>query len=114
MWRLTLVCFAVSRCGSVEVTVGEERKFAPLFEEVVLRCQYSSSSSQTPVVQWWYKSYCRDRTRDSFPRHCLQLPELLPPDCSDSAKPPIAIRGSSHLDCSDSARTVLFIFIFSI
>jgi hypothetical protein len=47
-------------------------------------------STQTPVVQWWYKSYCRDRTRDAF-----SFPEGL------------GVRGSSsHLDCSDSSRTV--------
>ncbi|KAJ8352805.1 hypothetical protein SKAU_G00242810 [Synaphobranchus kaupii] len=94
MWRIALLWFAVSRCTGVEVTVGEERLFAPLFEEVVLQCRYSSPSSQAGVVQWWYKSYCRDRTRDSF-----SFPETLLFQRSELA-------GSSHLDCSDSARTV--------
>ncbi|XP_035264684.1 lipolysis-stimulated lipoprotein receptor-like [Anguilla anguilla] len=88
---------AVSRCGGVEVTVGEERMFAPLFEEVVLRCRYSSRSSQTPVVQWWYKSYCRGRTADAF-----GFPQSL---LFRRAEP----AGSSHLDCSDAARTVRII-----
>ncbi|KAG7463521.1 hypothetical protein MATL_G00177410 [Megalops atlanticus] len=93
MWWIPLVLFAVSRCDGVEVMVDEEKKFAPLFEEVVLQCHYSSSSSQPAVIQWWYKSYCRDRTRDSFSfpeSMLLQNPEL----------------GSSHLDCADSTRTV--------
>uniref|UniRef100_A0A3B1IYA6 Immunoglobulin like domain containing receptor 2 n=1 Tax=Astyanax mexicanus TaxID=7994 RepID=A0A3B1IYA6_ASTMX len=54
-----------------------------LFQSVVLPCQYSTVSSQTPVVQWWYKSYCRDRTREVF-----------------------KLGTSSHLDCGDSSRTI--------
>ncbi|KAG5851601.1 hypothetical protein ANANG_G00053380 [Anguilla anguilla] len=97
MWLIALMWLAVSRCGGVEVTVGEERMFAPLFEEVVLRCRYSSRSSQTPVVQWWYKSYCRGRTADAF-----GFPQSL---LFRRAEP----AGSSHLDCSDAARTVRII-----
>lgn len=81
-------------CEAVQVTVRDERRFAMLFQSVVLPCQYTSVSTQTPVVQWYYKSYCRDRTRDAF-----SFPETL------------AVRGSelgttSHLDCGDSSRTV--------
>ncbi|KAI1885190.1 hypothetical protein AGOR_G00217630 [Albula goreensis] len=97
MWQITLMWFAVLRCEGIEVTVGDERKYARLFEEVVLPCHYSSTSSQTAVVQWWYKSYCRDRTRDSF-----SFPETLLYQRSE-------FPGSSHLDCSDSARTVRII-----
>uniref|UniRef100_A0A3Q3XIG5 Ig-like domain-containing protein n=1 Tax=Mola mola TaxID=94237 RepID=A0A3Q3XIG5_MOLML len=65
-----------------------------LFQPVVLPCQYQTASSQTPVVQWWYKSYCRDRTRDSF-----TLPESLAVQASE-------LGPSSHLECSDTSRTV--------
>ncbi|XP_072513808.1 immunoglobulin-like domain-containing receptor 2 isoform X2 [Salminus brasiliensis] len=94
-WWITLVVFTgVSWCEAVQVTVRDERRFAMLFQSVVLPCQYSSVSTQTPVVQWWYKSYCRDRTRESF-----SFPENL------------GVRGSelgtsSHLDCGDNGRTV--------
>ncbi|MGH0156874.1 UNVERIFIED_CONTAM: hypothetical protein FKN15_032620 [Acipenser sinensis] len=65
-----------------------------LFQSVVLRCQFSTSSSQQPVVQWWYKSYCHDRTREAF-------------SFTDSVTHQIPDQGStSHLDCRDSSRTV--------
>uniref|UniRef100_A0A3Q4HT16 Si:zfos-1011f11.2 n=1 Tax=Neolamprologus brichardi TaxID=32507 RepID=A0A3Q4HT16_NEOBR len=59
--------------------------YAVLFQSVVLPCQYTTVSYQTAVVQWVYKSYCRDRTRDSF-----SFPDNL----------------ASYLDCSDNSRTV--------
>ncbi|XP_059210948.1 immunoglobulin-like domain-containing receptor 2 isoform X2 [Centropristis striata] len=53
-------------CSAVNVFVRDEKRYSVLFQSVVLPCQYNSVSTQTPVVQWVYKSYCRDRTRDSF------------------------------------------------
>ncbi|XP_023690432.1 immunoglobulin-like domain-containing receptor 2 isoform X1 [Paramormyrops kingsleyae] len=97
MFWILLVCLSglsVRMCGSVQVTIHDKRKYAMLFQSVVLPCQYSSASSQTPVVQWWYKSYCHDRTYDAFSFHKslgLHASELGP---------------TSHLDCSDSSRTV--------
>ncbi|XP_059199241.1 immunoglobulin-like domain-containing receptor 2 isoform X2 [Centropristis striata] len=85
-----LVCV----CDGVHVTVREKQRFAMLFQSVVLPCQYQTASTQTPVVQWWYKSYCRDRTRDSF-----SLPESLGMQASE-------LGATSHLECSDSSRTV--------
>ncbi|XP_069389150.1 immunoglobulin-like domain-containing receptor 2 isoform X2 [Paralichthys olivaceus] len=81
-------------CYGVHVTVREKKRFAMLFQSVVLPCQYQSASTQAPVVQWWYKSYCRDRTRDSF-----SLQESLGVQVSD-------LGATSHLECSDSSRTV--------
>ncbi|XP_061090146.1 immunoglobulin-like domain-containing receptor 2 [Conger conger] len=82
----------VCRCGGVAVDVGEERVFAPLFEEAVLQCRYSSVSVQTAVVQWWFKSFCRERTADAF-----GFPQSL------------LLPRAAHLDCADSARTVRII-----
>uniref|UniRef100_A0A671NWU0 Immunoglobulin-like domain-containing receptor 2 n=1 Tax=Sinocyclocheilus anshuiensis TaxID=1608454 RepID=A0A671NWU0_9TELE len=65
-----------------------------LFSSIVLPCHYTTHSSQTAVVQWWYKSYCTDRTRDSF-----TFPESLGVHVSD-------LGATSHLDCSDNSRTV--------
>ncbi|XP_053332737.1 immunoglobulin-like domain-containing receptor 2 [Clarias gariepinus] len=80
---------AMPRCEAVQVSVREGRRFALLSQPVVLSCQYTSTSTRTPVVQWWYKSYCHD---SSFP---------------DS----LEVRGSelgpsSDKDCSDANRTV--------
>ncbi|XP_031416101.1 immunoglobulin-like domain-containing receptor 2 isoform X2 [Clupea harengus] len=92
-WTLLLSLLALS-CDGVQVTVREEKKFAMLFQSVVLPCQYSTPSSQKAVVQWYYKSYCTDRTRDSF-----SFPESLGVHSSE-------LGTNSHLDCADSSRTV--------
>uniref|UniRef100_A0A8C2FD42 Si:zfos-1011f11.2 n=1 Tax=Cyprinus carpio TaxID=7962 RepID=A0A8C2FD42_CYPCA len=79
---------------AVQVSVRDERRFAMLFQSVVLPCHYTSVSSQTPVIQWWYKSYCRDRSRDAF-----RFPDTLAVHGSE-------LGSSAHLDCGDSGRTV--------
>lgn len=81
-------------CDGVQVVVKDEKKFAMLFSSIVLPCHYTTHSTQTAVVQWWYKSYCTDRTRDSF-----TFPESLGVHVSD-------LGASSHRDCSDNSRTV--------
>ncbi|XP_031150646.1 immunoglobulin-like domain-containing receptor 2 isoform X3 [Sander lucioperca] len=94
-YRLAILLgVSVCVCDGVHVTVREERRFAMLFQSVVLPCQYQTASTQTPVVQWWYKSYCRDRTRESF-----TLSESLGVKSSE-------LGATSHLECSDSGRTV--------
>lgn len=84
----------VQSCNGVQVIVKDEKKFAMLFSTIVLPCHYTTHSTQTAVVQWWYKSYCTDRTRDSF-----TFPESLGVRGSD-------LGATSHLDCSDKSRTV--------
>ncbi|KAK1168002.1 immunoglobulin-like domain-containing receptor 2 isoform X1 [Acipenser oxyrinchus oxyrinchus] len=92
-WWIASLCLTGTSEG-VQVTVPEQKKFAMLFQSVVLRCQFSTSSSQQPVVQWWYKSHCHDRTREAF-------------GFTDSITHQIPDQGStSHLDCRDSSRTV--------
>lgn len=81
-------------CDGVHVSVRDKQRYAMLFQPVVLPCQFQTASTQAPVVQWWYKSYCRDRTRESF-----TLPESLAVQASE-------LGATSHLDCSDSGRTV--------
>lgn len=88
------VLLSVCVCDGVHVTVREKQRFAMLFQSVVLPCQYQTASTQTPVVQWWYKSYCRDRTRESF-----TIPQSLGVQASE-------LGTTSHLECSDSSRTV--------
>ncbi|XP_028848024.1 immunoglobulin-like domain-containing receptor 2 isoform X2 [Denticeps clupeoides] len=90
----TLLAVSVLSCGAVHVTTQKDKAFAMLFQATVLPCHYSTTSTQVPVVQWWYKSYCSDRTRDSF-----TFPESLGVHVSDLGQ-------NSHLDCSDTSRTV--------
>ncbi|XP_061648542.1 immunoglobulin-like domain-containing receptor 2 isoform X3 [Phyllopteryx taeniolatus] len=94
-YRLAVLVGAlVCTCDGVHVTVPEKRQFAMLFQSMVLPCHYQTSSTQAPVVQWWYKSYCHDRTRDSF-----KLPHRPAAQASE-------LPAKSHLDCADSGRTV--------
>ncbi|XP_028292152.1 immunoglobulin-like domain-containing receptor 2 isoform X2 [Gouania willdenowi] len=94
-YRLAVLLGAlVCVCNGVHVTVREKQRFAMLFQSVVLPCQYQTASLQTPVVQWWYKSYCRDHTRESF-----TVPQTLGIKASE-------LGPTSHLECSDSSRTV--------
>ncbi|KAM9449257.1 immunoglobulin-like domain-containing receptor 2 isoform 1-T3 [Salvelinus alpinus] len=92
--RWIILCLTVCVCAGVQVIVREERRFAMLFQSVVLQCQYHTPSTQTPVVQWWYKSYCRDRTQDSF-----TFPESLGVQGSE-------LGAAAQLECSDTSRTV--------
>uniref|UniRef100_A0A669EJW2 Immunoglobulin-like domain containing receptor 2 n=1 Tax=Oreochromis niloticus TaxID=8128 RepID=A0A669EJW2_ORENI len=95
VYRLAIFLGAsVCVCESVHVSVQKEKQYAILFQSVVLSCQYQTSSVQLPVVQWWYKSYCRDHTQESF-----SLSETLGIKTS-------ALGPKSHLECSDNTRTV--------
>ncbi|XP_053721462.1 immunoglobulin-like domain-containing receptor 2 isoform X2 [Synchiropus splendidus] len=96
--------------SGVHVFVRDEKRYAVLFQSVVLPCQYNSVSTQTPVVQWVFKSYCRDRTRDSFSFH-----ESLNGGSTGGGLTGITggVGGgyesgmtASYLDCSDNSRTV--------
>ncbi|MED6235192.1 hypothetical protein ATANTOWER_019195 [Ataeniobius toweri] len=94
-YRLTVLLGAsVCVCNGMHVTVREKKRYTMLFQPVVLQCQYQTSSTKTPVVQWWYKSYCRDLTRESF-----SLPETLGYKASE-------LGGTAQVECSDSSRTV--------
>ncbi|KAK9969471.1 hypothetical protein ABG768_027645 [Culter alburnus] len=91
---IIFILFSLQSCNGVQVIVKDEKKFAMLFSPIVLPCHYTTHSTQTAVVQWWYKSYCTDRTQDSF-----TFPESLGVRGSD-------LGATSHLDCSDKSRTV--------
>lgn len=97
--------------SGVHVFVRDEKRYAVLFQSVVLPCQYNSVSTQTPVVQWVYKSYCRDRTRDSF-SHADVLSSSLGGGGGLTGGTGGAGGGhetrmmASYLDCADSSRTV--------
>uniref|UniRef100_A0A3P8U7Q2 Ig-like domain-containing protein n=1 Tax=Amphiprion percula TaxID=161767 RepID=A0A3P8U7Q2_AMPPE len=98
-------------CSGVHVFVRDEKRYAVLFQSVVLPCQYTSVSTQTAVVQWVYKSYCRDRTRDSF-----SFPDSLGGGLGAGGGLTGGTGGvgggyetgmtANYLDCSDNSRTV--------
>ncbi|KAM9367005.1 immunoglobulin-like domain-containing receptor 2 [Symphorus nematophorus] len=95
-------------CSGVHVFVREDKRYAVLFQSVVLPCQYNSVSTQVPVVQWVYKSYCHDRTRDSF-----SFPDSLGGGLGGGGLTAPGAGGgyetsftATYLDCADSSRTV--------
>uniref|UniRef100_A0A096LSR0 Immunoglobulin-like domain containing receptor 2 n=1 Tax=Poecilia formosa TaxID=48698 RepID=A0A096LSR0_POEFO len=94
-YRLAVLLGAsVCVCNGMHVTVREKKRYAMLFQSVVLPCQFQTSSSKPPVVQWWYKSYCRDSTRASF-----SLPDTLGYKASE-------LGATAQVEFSDSSRTV--------
>ncbi|KAM4597372.1 immunoglobulin-like domain-containing receptor 2 isoform 2-T2 [Fundulus diaphanus] len=113
MWWISLVLLAgvfPPSCSGLHVMVRDEKRYATLFQSVVLPCQYTSVSTQPAMVKWIYKSYCRDRTRDSF-----SFPDSLSGGVGGSGLQSGSGgvgRGyetgttASHLDCSDNRRTV--------
>ncbi|KAM4744404.1 uncharacterized protein FYW61_000497 isoform 2-T2 [Anableps anableps] len=97
-------------CSGLRVIVRDEKRYAILFQSVVLPCQYTSVSTQPAMVKWIYKSYCRDRTRDSF-----SFPDSLSGGLGGGGLQSGSggVSGgyetgttASHLDCSDNRRTV--------
>ncbi|XP_059506256.1 immunoglobulin-like domain-containing receptor 2 isoform X1 [Stegostoma tigrinum] len=96
-WWMPIVCLAGVSLG-VQVTISEQKKIAMLFQPVVLHCQYSTTSAQQPVVQWRFKSYCKDRTRDAFSIHSTAAHVISQKEQSPTWDP--------YLDCADNSRTV--------
>ncbi|XP_043929024.1 immunoglobulin-like domain-containing receptor 2 isoform X2 [Protopterus annectens] len=98
LWWITLFCIA-GLCRSVHVTVPEKKKVAMLFQPVVLHCQFTTTDINPPVVQWKYKSYCKDRTKDAFGFSD-------PMGTAVSQVNELSVGWDPHLDCLDKSRTV--------
>ncbi|XP_068126943.1 immunoglobulin-like domain-containing receptor 2 isoform X5 [Hyperolius riggenbachi] len=70
----------------------DHKKAVMLFQPTLLRCHYSTTSSQPVLVQWKYKSFCQDRTEEAL----------------GISRPPSKVHhgGNQYLDCADGSRTV--------
>ncbi|XP_077335863.1 immunoglobulin-like domain-containing receptor 2 isoform X1 [Lithobates pipiens] len=88
---MALIC-AAGRSHGVQVTMPDHKKAVLLFQPTLLRCHYSTTSSQPVLVQWKYKSFCQDRTEEAL----------------GISKPPnkANMGGNQYLDCADGSRTV--------
>ncbi|XP_034050424.1 immunoglobulin-like domain-containing receptor 2 isoform X2 [Thalassophryne amazonica] len=93
-------------CTGVHVFVRDQKRYAVLFQSVVLPCQYTSVSTQTPVVQWVYKSYCHDRTRDAFRFTDTGTSNLGGRLSGGTGGAGGAYETAGYLECSDTSRTV--------
>uniref|UniRef100_A0A8C4RJG6 Ig-like domain-containing protein n=1 Tax=Erpetoichthys calabaricus TaxID=27687 RepID=A0A8C4RJG6_ERPCA len=99
MCWIPLLCFT-GWSEEVQVTALDKKKISMLFQSVTLRCKFSTSSTQPPVVQWWYKSFCQDRTLDAFSfsdsnkiSEPSSLPSLECPDTSRTVRPVASRQG---------------------
>ncbi|XP_068126945.1 immunoglobulin-like domain-containing receptor 2 isoform X6 [Hyperolius riggenbachi] len=88
---LALLCTTGGSRG-VQVTMPDHKKAVMLFQPTLLRCHYSTTSSQPVLVQWKYKSFCQDRTEEAL----------------GISRPPSKVHhgGNQYLDCADGSRTV--------
>ncbi|XP_075053448.1 immunoglobulin-like domain-containing receptor 2 isoform X5 [Mixophyes fleayi] len=88
---IALLC-AIGLSDGVQVKMPDHKKAVMLFQSTLLRCQYSTTSSQSVLVQWKYKSFCQDRTEEAL----------------GIAKTPSKghMGGNQFLDCADGSRTV--------
>uniref|UniRef100_A0A8C6VI22 Immunoglobulin like domain containing receptor 2 n=1 Tax=Naja naja TaxID=35670 RepID=A0A8C6VI22_NAJNA len=81
---------------AVHVMVPEKKQVAMLFQPVVLRCRFSTSSQQPAVVQWKFKSYCQDRMGEALGVVSAGIQAINKRN----------LEWDPYLDCVDSRRTV--------
>uniref|UniRef100_A0A670Y0E1 Immunoglobulin like domain containing receptor 2 n=1 Tax=Pseudonaja textilis TaxID=8673 RepID=A0A670Y0E1_PSETE len=81
---------------AVHVMVPEKKQVAMLFQPVVLRCRFSTSSTQPAVVQWKFKSYCQDRMGEALGVVSAGIQAINKRN----------LEWDPYLDCVDSRRTV--------
>ncbi|XP_033002681.1 immunoglobulin-like domain-containing receptor 2 isoform X6 [Lacerta agilis] len=93
-WTAFLWVTAVTE--GLQVMVPEKKKVAMLFQSVVLRCHFSTSSTQPAVVQWKFKSYCQDRMGEALGVVSAGLQAVSKRN----------LEWDPYLDCVDSRRTV--------
>ncbi|XP_026519843.1 immunoglobulin-like domain-containing receptor 2 isoform X1 [Notechis scutatus] len=93
-WTTFLWMTAVTE--AVHVMVPEKKQVAMLFQPVVLRCRFSTSSTQPAVVQWKFKSYCQDRMGEALGVVSAGIQAINKRN----------LEWDPYLDCVDSRRTV--------
>lgn len=89
---VSLLLLSVLSSGilSIQVTLSETEKRTTLFASVTLRCDYSTSAqSQSVMVTWKYKSFCKDPVLDYYStayQSSLQMGRDPANDCVDSQR----------------------------
>ncbi|KAM4795592.1 immunoglobulin-like domain-containing receptor 2 [Rhinophrynus dorsalis] len=87
---ISLMCATAITYG-IQVTMPEHKKTVMLFQSTLLRCKYSTSSTQPAMVQWKYKSFCQDRSEEALGIGKVTIQGNM---------------GNQYLDCADGSRTV--------
>ncbi|XP_069796030.1 lipolysis-stimulated lipoprotein receptor isoform X2 [Narcine bancroftii] len=65
-WLVAALLSVAGICGAIQVDTPNPWQVAILFQPVVLKCQYQSTTTEPPMVVWKYKSFCRSRLQDAF------------------------------------------------
>uniref|UniRef100_A0AAQ4R0L9 LISCH7 domain-containing protein n=1 Tax=Gasterosteus aculeatus aculeatus TaxID=481459 RepID=A0AAQ4R0L9_GASAC len=101
MWKYFFICkncffvvFLLSAVG-ISVQCPTKRYVVILFQPVTLTCNYQTTATQSPVVTWKYKSYCRD-----------PIQAALNPSSADSILSQNNPNFDANIECADSQRTV--------
>ncbi|KAJ7320417.1 hypothetical protein JRQ81_019928 [Phrynocephalus forsythii] len=81
---------------ALQVMVPEKKRVAMLFQPVVLRCHFSTSSTQPAVIQWRFKSYCQDRMGEALGVVSAGIQAVNKRN----------LEWDPYLDCLDNRRTV--------
>ncbi|XP_018417684.1 PREDICTED: lipolysis-stimulated lipoprotein receptor [Nanorana parkeri] len=63
---LLCLLYLLGSISGMTVTIKNPFNVVVLFQPVTLQCNYQTSAQQPPMVQWKYKSFCRDRIADAF------------------------------------------------
>lgn len=79
----------------ISVQCPTKRYVVILFQPVTLTCNYQTTATQSPVVTWKYKSYCRD-----------PIQAALNPSSADSILSQNNPNFNANIECADSQRTV--------
>uniref|UniRef100_A0A673KAT2 Lipolysis-stimulated lipoprotein receptor-like n=1 Tax=Sinocyclocheilus rhinocerous TaxID=307959 RepID=A0A673KAT2_9TELE len=80
---------------AVNVVCPYPRHVVILFQPVTLRCDFTTTATNPPLITWKYKSYCRD-----------PIQAALNPSSADNAIAQSNPNYNPNIECADSARTV--------
>ncbi|XP_048476635.1 lipolysis-stimulated lipoprotein receptor isoform X4 [Rhincodon typus] len=91
--------FKAGFSAAIQVTIPDPFRTAILFQPVILKCRYDTTSLQPPIVLWKYKSFCRDRILDAF------NPSSSENQVNDQLQQ-VDPNYNPYVNCPDSSRTV--------
>uniref|UniRef100_H3A0D3 Lipolysis stimulated lipoprotein receptor n=1 Tax=Latimeria chalumnae TaxID=7897 RepID=H3A0D3_LATCH len=91
--------FWAGSCVGIQVTIQNDFNVVILFQPIVLKCNYETSSTVLPLVTWKYKSFCRSRIADAFSSSSEQT---LINNQLQEANP----NYNPYVECTDTGRTI--------
>ncbi|XP_062872689.1 lipolysis-stimulated lipoprotein receptor [Trichomycterus rosablanca] len=93
-----IFCMVTGFTMGVNVVCPVKRYVVILFQPVILRCDYTTTATMAPLVQWKYKSFCRD-----------PIQAALNPGSAENTLAQANPNYNPNIECSDSSRTVRII-----